>query len=431
MKLSTSLAVGVVALLAGGSAVFAQEAPKTAAAAPAEAPEKIQKVLGTYKSDTPGPPAITLAWKDGKLMMEASGFPAIEVTLGEKGELKSAVLPPTFSFTLVLDADGKATALKLDTPMGGGELKRQADAKPVEVAKKDEIPDILGVYEPDQKVEGVKAAEVVFEKGKLWVKMEGQQPFSFTLGKDDKLVVDPALPEGTSIKLVRDKDGKVVGSEYAGPEGTMKFTRKVVAKSEFPDVLGKYEADDAASPIPGGEMLIEGGTLVLRVDGQPDFPVKIDKDGNVLSDKFPEGVTSKLRKDKDGKVTGLDSETPLGKLSFTRKTFVPLPGAAKAEDPKLARLKAICGTYKSDAEGVPVLTISLKDGKLILQPEGIPQMEADLTKDDMIVGETIPPGFELKIVRDKDGKVTGLNALTPMGTAEFKFTPEKEKKADK
>lgn len=337
MKLNTSLAVGVVALLlGGGSAVRAQNAPK--AAAPADAPEKIQKVLGTYKSDQPGVPVITLAWEGGKLMMKASGFPALEVTLGEKGALKSAVLPEAFQFTLALDADGKATALKMETPMGSGELKR-LPGKPADEAKKDEIPDILGVYEPTEKVEGAHPAEVVFEKGKLWVKIEGQQPFSFTLGKDDKLVVEPALPEGTSIKLVRDSGGKVVGSEYAGPDGTVKFKRKVVAKSEFPDALGKYEADDAASPIPGGEIVIEGGTLILRVDGQPDFPIKIDKDGNILSDKFPEGVTTKIRKDKDGKITGMDAETPLGKIGFTRKTFVPLPGGAKTEDPKLARLK--------------------------------------------------------------------------------------------
>ena len=430
MKLNTSLAVGVVALLIGGSAVFAQDAPKPATSVQKEAPEKIQKVLGTYKSDTAGPPVITLAWKDGKLMMEAGGFPALEVTLGEKGALKSSVLPEAFKFTLVLDADGKATALKMETPMGGFELKR-LPGKPAEETKKaDDVPDVLGVYEPTEKVDGAKPAEVVFEKGKLWVKIEGQPPFPFTIGKDDKLVVEPALPEGTSIKLVRDSGGKVVGSEYSGPEGTMKFKRKL-PKSEFPDVLGKYEADDAASPIPGGEIVIEGGSLVLRVDGQPDFPIKIDKDGNILSDKFPEGVTSKIRKDKDGKITGMDADSPLGKLGFTRKTFVPLPGgAAKTEDPKLARYKEIAGTYKAEMEGIPTITILVKDGKLIVQAEGQPAIEGDLSKDDKLTADKLPAGFELKITRDKDGKVTGLHADTPMGSADFKFTPEKtEKKA--
>jgi hypothetical protein len=444
MSKRTWLAAGLLAAMSVSGAAFAQGGDKPAAAAPNQE-ERLKGVLGKYKSEQPGFPGITLTLKDGKLTMEAEGFPPLPVTLTEKDELKAALLPPDFKFTILRDKDGKATGLKVETPMGGGELKREPSKEepkkeePKEEAKKAEVPDILGRYEPEPAVDGVNPAEVILEKGKLTVKIEGQPSFTFTLDKNDKLIVEPALPDGTSIKLVRDKDGKVIGSEYTGPEGTVKFTRKTFPKppgaeekKETPDVLGKYEADSKDSPIQSGEILLEKDQLILRGEGQPDFPITIDKDGNILSDRFPEGVTAKLRKDKDGKVVGMDAETPLGKLGFTRKTFVKAPGAeekkeeAKPEDKKLARIKAAAGTYKSDIPGVPVVTMKVENGKLIMEPEGMPAIEVTLGDDDVLKGEMLPPGFNLKLTRDKDGKVTGMVADTPMGTAEFKFTPEKK-----
>jgi hypothetical protein len=431
------LAAGLLAVMSLPGATFAQDA-RPAASAPSKDEERLKGVLGTYKADQPGFPGIKLTLKDGQLMLEAEGFPALPVTLSEKDELKAVLLPPTFKLSIVRDKDGKAVGLKFDNPMGGGELKREVPKeepkKPEE--KKAEVPDILGRYEPEPAVDGANPAEVVYEKGKLTVRVEGQPVFTFTLGKDDRLNVEPALPDGVSIKLVRDKDGKVVGSEYSGPEGVVKFVRKTFVKLpgaeekvEVPDVLGKYEADSPDSPIQSGEILLEKGQLVLRGEGHPDFPIKIDKDGNVTSANFPEGVTTKLRKDKDGKVVGLDAETPLGKLGFTRKTFVKAPGAEEKKpdtgDAKLARLKAAAGTYKSEIPGVPVVTMKVKDGKLFLQAEGFPELEVTLTDKDEIKSEMLPPGFELTLRRDKDGKVTGMLSKTPMGDAEFTFTPEK------
>ncbi len=440
------LAAGLLAVMTTTGGMALAQDTKPAASAPTKQEERMKAVLGSYKPAMPGFPGITLSLKEGKLILSAEGFPPLEVTLTDKDELKADALPPTFKFSIVRDKDGKAVSLKVDTPMGGSELKRQPDAEkkpepkadePKKEEKKAEVPDILGRYEPEPAVDGAHPADVVFEKGKLTVKIDGQPDFTFTLGKDDKLMVEPALPEGVSIKMTRDKDGKVTGSEYTGPEGTIKFVRKTFVKVPgaeekvaVPDVLGKYEADSKDSPIQSGEILLEKGALILRVEGQPDFPITIDKDGNVLSDKFPEGVTSKVRKDKEGKVVGLDSETPLGKLGFTRKTFVKAPGAeeAKPEDKKLARIKAAAGTYKADMDGVPLVVMKVKNGKLMMEAEGYPEIEITLGDDDSLKSDQLPPGFELKLIRDKDGKVTGMSTKTPMGDAEFKFTPEKSDK---
>jgi hypothetical protein len=433
------LAAGLLAVMTTTGGMALAQDTKPAASAPTKQEERLKGVLGTYKAD--GSPTMVLTLKEGKLILSAEGYPPLPVTLTDKDELKSDVLPPAFKFNIVRDKDGKATGIKVDTPMGGAELKRQPDAagdtkpEPKKEEKKAEIPDILGVYEGD-----MGKAEVLLEKGKLVVKMAGQSDQTISIGKDDVLVVDPPLPPGMSLKLIRDKDGKVIASDMVTPDGTVRYVRKTFPKPPaaeekvtVPDVLGKYEADSKDSPIQSGEMLLEKGVLILRVEGQPDFPVTIDKDGNVLSDKFPEGVTSKVRKDKDGKVVGLDSDTPLGKLSFTRKTFVKAPGAeeAKPEDKKLARIKAAAGTYKSDMDGVPVVVMKVKDGKLIIEAEGMPPIEVTLSDDDILKGDQLPPGFELKLKRDKDGKVIGMVASTPMGDAEFKFTPEKSEKSDK
>lgn len=434
MSKRTWLAAGLLGVMSLGGAAFAQDAKPAAAAQNKE--ERLKGVVGTYKSEQPGIPVITLSVKDGQLTMEVKmegqSFPPLPITLSDKDELNSALLPPTFKLTIVRDKDGKAIGIKADTPMGGGELKRQSgDAKPAE-EKKVEIPDMLGVYEPEDASLGVPKAEALLEKGKLLIRSEGQPDRVVTSTKDDILVLDPPIEGVQKIKLTRDKDGKIIGSEATSDEGTLKFVRKTFVKlpgadEKIPDVLGKYESDSPDSPIPSGEMALEKGQLVLRAEGQPDFPVKIDKDGNLVSDKFPDGVTAKLRKDKDGKVIGIDAETPLGKIGFTRKTFVkpPTSDEAKPDDKKLARMKEAAGTYKADIPGLPVVTMKVKDGKLMIQAEGQPEIEVKLGDDDTLKGDMLPEGFKLKLTRDKDGKITGMNADTPMGMADFKFTPEK------
>ncbi|MGC4042605.1 MAG: hypothetical protein QM758_02255 [Armatimonas sp.] len=435
MSKRTWLAAGLLGVMSLGGAAFAQDGGKPAATAQTKE-ERLKGVIGTYKGEKPGTPSIILTLKDGELTMEAvgTGFPPFPITLTDKDELTAPFLPPGFKFTIQRDKDGKATGIKAETPQGNGELKRQSgkEEPKKEEEKKAEIPDMLGVYEAEDASLGVPKAEAILEKGKLLIRSEGQPDRVITSTKDDILVLDPPIEGVQKIKLTRDKDGKIIGSEATSDQGTLKFVRKTFVKlpgadEAIPDVLGKYQADSPDSPIQGGEMAVEKGQLVLRSDGQPDFPIKIDKDGNLLSDKFPEGVTAKLRKDKDGKVVGIDADTPLGKIGFTRKTFVKPPAAeeAKPDNKKLARIKEAAGTYKTETPDIPVVTMKVKDGKLMIMAEGQPEIEVTLGDDDILKGEMLPDGFKLKLIRDKDGKITGMHAETPMGNADFKFTPEK------
>ncbi|MCX6366229.1 MAG: hypothetical protein NTX57_05910 [Armatimonadetes bacterium] len=125
---------------------------------------KQSAALGTYKADAPGIPTIVIKAKGAQLIMAADGYPELNITLNDKDQLIAAGLPEGFNFTLVRDKDKKITGLKVETPMGGGELKKAEDAKPAAKpeAKKTEVPDVLGVYESDE-IEGMRIkGEMVF-----------------------------------------------------------------------------------------------------------------------------------------------------------------------------------------------------------------------------------------------------------------------------
>jgi hypothetical protein len=407
---------------------------------------KQSAALGTYKADAPGVPTIVIKAKGAQLIMAADGYPELNITLNDKDQLIAAGLPEGFNFTLVRDKDKKITGLKVETPMGGGELKKAEDAKPVAKpeAKKAEVPDVLGVYESDE-IEGMRIkGEMVFEKGKLLLKTEGQPDLEVKIGKDDMLTTTPEIPDVTSMKLTRDKDGKVIGSVIETAQGKLNFTRKTFPKpggdapkaeaaADLPDVLGKYEAEDPASPVAELEVLAKEGKLVIIVEGQPEISFTLDKMDNVVSPNSPEGITSKFSRDKDGKVTHLIAETPVGKLSFKRKTFpkppvtekkADKPKTADAADP-IARLKALEGIYTSDTPGLPTVTMRIKDGKLMIEADGNPTIEGKLSDKDELTGEGLPDGFTVKVTRDKDGKVTGMSISTPMGDAKFTRAPLK------
>lgn len=412
---------------------------------------KQSAALGTYKAEAPGVPTIVIKAKGAQLIMAAEGFPELNITLNDKDQLIAEGLPEGFNFTLVRDTDKKITGLKVETPMGGGELKRVAETKDTKPApkadvKKADVPDVLGVYESDE-IEGMRIkGELVWEKGKLILKSEGQPDAVVKINKDDTFTTEPSNPDVTSMKLTRDKDGKVTGSVIETAQGKLNFTRKTFPKppgaeapkaeapAGLPDVLGKYEAETENSPVTDLEILVKEGKLVIVVEGQPEINFTLDKMDNVVAPNSPEGITSKLVRDKDGKITHLIAETPVGKLSFKRTTFPKPPVAEKkADEPKkadvadsVARLKALEGIYTSDMAGLPVVTIRVKDGKLVIEPEGqTPVNDAKLSAKDELSGEGLPEGFTVTIQRDKDGKVTGMLVKTPMGDATFTRAPLK------
>jgi hypothetical protein len=430
------LAAGLIAALTSGT--MARET-RPAVVFFQELSAKQSAAVGTYKADAPGFPSIEIKAKGAQLIMAATGFPEINVKLTDKDELVAEGLPDGFKFTLTRDKDGTITGLKVETPMGGGELKRVATAKPAPKAEvvKAAVPDVLGVYESDE-IQGMRIkGEMVFEKGKLLLKTEGQPDLEVKIGKDDTMTTTPEIPDVTSMKLTRDKDGKVTGSVVETAQGKLNFTRKTfpkppgaeTPKSELPDVLGKYEAEDSASPIGELEVVVKEGKLVIIVEGQPEIDFTLDKMDNVVSPHAPEGITSKFTRDKDGKVTHLVAETPVGKLSFKRKTFPKPPAAAEKKadaGDAVARLKALEGVYTSEIPGLPKVTMTVKDGKLIVEAEGNPPIaDAKLSAKDELSGEGLPEGFKVTINRDKDGKVTGMTINTPMGDAAFTRAPLK------
>lgn len=432
---NTLLALSLV--LSVGQLVNAQDkAPAPAAgkpAAPADALSDTQKaVVGTYKSDNASAPTIVVKAQGAQLIVSATGFPDIPVTLTEKGTLTNPILPAGYTFTVIKDKNGNVTGLDVQTPQGGGVFAKQAEAKQPGKAEAPAVPDILGKYEAVE-AGPVGFIEIRYENGNLIAAAEGQSPISFRLGPADE-VLSPNLPDGATARFSRNGDKKVTGITIEVAGMSLKFDRKTfpappsaapAAPKTFPDVLGRYEPDEAG-PLGPIEVKVEKGTLISEVENQPTMAFKIGPNDEVQSPSLPEGVVAKFTRNGDKKVVGIQIEAQGTTLKFTRKTF-PAPPAI--EDPA-AKAKAVTGVYTPTEPGAPVVTIKLKDSKLVLSADGFPDMEVTVGEKDVLKGDKVPEGFVLTLIRDKDGKVTGMKAETPMGDAEFTRAALPEEKTE-
>ncbi len=295
------------------------------------------------------------------------------------------------------------------------------------------LPDVLGKYEPDA-AGPVGTIEIKAEKGKLVSEVDNQPHMEFTVGKQDE-IVSSGLPAGVTAKFTRDKDAKVVGIKVEMDGNALTFTRKTFPKppaiedpqARLKAAVGKYVSDTGGVPVV--TLALKDGKLVLQAEGYPEIEVAIGEKDVLAGKGLPEGFVLTLQRDKDGKVTGMHAATPMGDADFKREAPAEEKKPAVAEEDKVsARLKGATGTYKASIAAVPEVKMFLKDGKLYVQAEGYPEIAVTIDDKDRVTGDGLPDGFELTLIRDKDGKVTGMSATTPMGDIEFTRTPAEEKK---
>jgi hypothetical protein len=437
--------------------------PTMAQAQQSKSETKIDKrfvdLPGYYASDAPNAPTIEIKLTEtGNLIMQVKGYPALTVTLNKKEQLANSLLPAGYEFTVKRDKKKAIIGIEGKTPQGTT-LYKKAE-KPVEVTKpiekteekkeeakpaeKIEIPDILGKYEPAE-AGPIGPVEIVLRDGKIITIAEGQPEFTVKV-KGDAVVSDD-FPDGITVTLKRDADKKVIGFTIKMADAEILMNRKTfvpvpksdenaiekaIGKIEIPDILGKYEPKEPG-PLPAVEISYKDGKVISSAEGQPDFVLTVKGDA-VLCKEFPDGITVTLKRDADKKVVGFIIKATEGEIVMERKTFVPVPKVeekkeepkkeeAKPEDAKLARLKATEGTYTPDAPGAPKITMKVTDGKLMLEAEGFPALEVEITDKDVIKSGSLPEGFVLTLIRDKDGVVTGLKADTPMGVTNFTRKP--------
>ena len=291
--------------------------------------------------------------------------------------------------------------------------------------------------------------ELVNDGGSLTMQATGYPAIPVELKTDDSLY-NPILAGQVDAKIVRDADKKPNGIDLTFQGNKVQFQKDgatpltVAAKpvekpaekpaekpvekpaekpaetKKLPDILGKY-AVDMQGPVGDGEIKYDNGKFILSIENQPDYEIEVTEKDEIKGKTLPEGVTAKLVKDKEGKVTGISAESPLGTMTWTRKTFVKLPEAPKAVPAVSEKLKGAEGSYVTDFAGAPEIKLTVKDGKLVLQAEGQPDLTVELNdKDEFVSDQLKEMSFALKFTRDKDGKIEGISATTPFGEINFK-----------
>ena len=291
--------------------------------------------------------------------------------------------------------------------------------------------------------------ELVNDGGSLTMQATGYPAIPVELKADDSLY-NPILAGQVDAKIVRDADKKPNGidltfqgtkvqfqkdgatpptaaakpvekpAEKPAEKPVEKPAEKPAETKKLPDILGKY-AVDMQGPVGDGEIKYDNGKFILSIENQPDYEIEVTEKDEIKGKTLPEGVTAKLVKDKEGKVTGISAESPLGTMTWTRKTFVKLPEAPKAAPAVSEKLKGAEGSYVTDFAGAPEIKLTVKDGKLVLQAEGQPDLTVELNdKDEFVSDQLKEMNFALKFTRNKDGKIEGISANTPFGEITFK-----------
>jgi hypothetical protein len=291
--------------------------------------------------------------------------------------------------------------------------------------------------------------DLVNDGGSLTMQATGYPAIPVELKEDDSLY-NPILAGQVDAKIVRDADKKPNGIDLTFQGNKVQFQKdgatpltaaakpvekpaekpaekpvekpaeKPAETKKLPDILGKY-AVDMQGPVGDGEIKYDNGKFILSIENQPDYEIEVTEKDEIKGKTLPEGVTAKLVKDKEGKVTGISAESPLGTMTWTRKTFVKLPEAPKPAAGASEKLKGAEGSYVTDFAGAPEIKLTVKDGKLVLQAEGQPELTVEVNDKDEFVSEQLKEmSFALKFTRDKDGKIEGISATTPFGEINFK-----------
>jgi YD repeat-containing protein len=79
-----------------------------------------------------------------------------------------------------------------------------------------------GIYTSD--TPGLPTVTMRIKDGKLMIEADGNPTIEGKLSDKDELTGE-GLPDGFTVKVTRDKDGKVTGMSISTPMGDAKFTR--------------------------------------------------------------------------------------------------------------------------------------------------------------------------------------------------------------
>jgi hypothetical protein len=333
--------------LATPTTANAQGTPKTETKPAVKVDKRLIDLPGYYATDTPNAPTMELTLSEtGSLIMQVKGYPALTMMLNKKEQLTNSLLPAGYEFTVKRDKKKAIIGIEGKTPQGTM-LYKKAE-KPVEVIKpaekvaekpaekaveKVEVPDILGKYEPAE-AGPIGPVEIVLRDGKIFTVAEGQPEFNVKV-KGDAVLCDE-FPDGITVTLKRDADKKVIGFTIKMAEGEILMNRKtfvavpkVEEKKEEPKkeedaklarlkaTEGTYTPDTPG--VPKIEMKVKDGKLMMAAEGFPELEVEITDKDILKSEMLPEGFVLTLIRDKDGVVTGLKADTPMGVATFTRK----------------------------------------------------------------------------------------------------------------
>ena len=306
---------------------------------PAEIIE-VPDILGKYEAAEAGPiPKVEIIYKDSKVIAKADGQPDFVLTV--KGDqISGKDLPEGMEITLKRDADKKVIGFVVKIEGNEIVMNRKTfvsvpkTEQPVPKVEKIEVPDILGKYEPTE-AGLIPTIEIIYKDGKIISKAEGQPDFVVTV-KEDKLL-SKDFPEGITVALRRDGDKKVTGLIVKFNEMEFVLNRKTfvaVPKTDKEEAksgdtkdekkLARLTATEGTytSEIPGVpkvELKIKDGKLTLQAEGSPSVEVELTDKDVLKSDKLPDGFVLTLVRDKEGVVTGMTADTPMGMATFTRK----------------------------------------------------------------------------------------------------------------
>lgn len=294
----------------------------------------------------------------------------------------------------------------------------QAPSKPAApVATQANVRELIALYDgPGGSVE-IRAAGAGVE-----FVIAGQPPYLLSATGNDTYSLT-GLPRTFVLTVKRDARGAVSGFVLKQPNGTFEFVRRssnpVEDKASARPETGTYITDGFKF-----DVVFEGGSLRMRVAGQPTYTLELVTGRRYKLGGAPDGffVTFRPSNAVPGRLEAfLEQPPPQGNLVLLKKDEAALAMAADKSGP----LKDLIGVYESKGGAIEITLVKDKVSLVIAGQNPYPLVAAPEGKFTL---GGLPSTFSLEVKRGANGAVIGFVLKQPNGT--FEYAREASQKAD-
>jgi CubicO group peptidase (beta-lactamase class C family) len=278
--------------------------------------------------------------------------------------------------------------------------------------------ELIGHYEGDGGSVEIRAAGAAVE-----LVIAGQPPYRLASTGIDTYSLE-GLPQTFVLTLKRDGRRTVSGFTLKQPNGTFEFVRRMASPVDH-QTRARLEAGTYFTDGFKLDITHEGGALLMRVAGQPDYALQLVEGRRYKLGGAPAGffVTFRPARAIPGRTEAfLEQKPPQPNLVLLKKDEAALTMAA---DKSSGIFKELVGLYEANGGAVEITLVNDRVSLVVAGQDPYPLSAT--AKDKYSLGG-LANTYMLEVQRGANGAVSGFVLRQPNGT--FPYTRATHAKAD-